>query len=389
MRLIHTGDIHLDLSYADSALAPGFGHRRRQGLRDVFDAIIDRARQWPADAVLVAGDLFEQDRITRETVAFLRAAFERLAPVPVFIAPGNCDPFVASSPYATEPWPRNVYIFDRPAWSSHQLRDVPLTVHGFAFDGPEPSANPFGTLTVPRDGRVHVALAHASELAHLPADKAAHCPFYAQDAATPGLHYLALGHVHRVTRIGGDYATVMYYAGAPEGHSHHETGPRHYLEVEIALEDNAAPGVHVRPVPSSRCIWESHTVDCTAMESGDDLNAALQTVLEDPERPQVLRVVFTGACGEAVRSALAIARESLSDQFEQLEVIDQTELPEDYEALAREDTSLGAFAARMNAEIRDTTDPARHTMLLRARAVGVAAYRGQSLPAHGMEGPLP
>lgn len=387
MRLIHTGDIHLDVSYADSALAPGFGHRRRQGVRDVFEAILDRARHWPADAVLIAGDLFEQDRVTRETVAFLRAAFERLAPIPVFIAPGHHDPFVPGSPYATEPWPRNVYIFDRPSWSSHPLRDLPLTVHGFAFDQPEISTNPFGTLTVPRDGRVHVAVAHAAELAHLTDDRAPVCPFYAQDAATPGLHYLALGHAHRVTRIAGDFATVMYYAGAPEGHGYDECGPRHFLEVEISLESDGCPGVHVRPVPSARCIWETRTVECSAMETEADLQGALQALVEDPERPQVLRVTFTGTCADTLRTALIPMREALADQFEQLEFVDQTELPENYEALAREDTSLGAFAARINAEIRDTTDPARRALLLRARAIGVAAYRGQTVPVQGLEGP--
>ena len=36
-----------------------FGNRRRQSLRDVFSAILRRAKEWPADAVLIAGDLFE------------------------------------------------------------------------------------------------------------------------------------------------------------------------------------------------------------------------------------------------------------------------------------------------------------------------------------------
>src|SRR5688500_18645584 len=111
MKLIHTVALHLDCSFAAVGMRPGHGNRRRQGLREVFSAILRRAHEWPADAVLISGDLFEQERVTRDTLSFLREAFESIRPIPVFIAPGNQDPYTASSPYAVEPWPANVYLF--------------------------------------------------------------------------------------------------------------------------------------------------------------------------------------------------------------------------------------------------------------------------------------
>ena len=92
MRLIHTSDIHLDRSYSSEGFPPRLGNRRRQGLRQVFQKIMERASAWPADAVLIAGDLFDREYVSRDTVSFLHESFSRLAPIPIFIAPGNHDP---------------------------------------------------------------------------------------------------------------------------------------------------------------------------------------------------------------------------------------------------------------------------------------------------------
>lgn len=89
MRLIHTSDIHLDRCYAPLGMGPAQGHARRQGLREVLRGILRRAQAWPADAVLIAGDLFDLARVERDTVTFLQSEFDAIRPVPVLIAPGN------------------------------------------------------------------------------------------------------------------------------------------------------------------------------------------------------------------------------------------------------------------------------------------------------------
>ena len=193
---MHTADVHLDRCYSSARFPAAFANRRRQALRDAFLRIVARAGEWPADALLIAGDLFEHDRVSRDTAALLRRAFESVPHVPVFIAPGNHDPYLPDSPYAVQRWPGNVFIFPRPTWTAHALDRLPLTVHGFGFDGPDVSTNPFGSLTIPGDDRVHVAGAHGSEMGSLPAGKGAYAPFDAETATPDGLRYLALGHFH-------------------------------------------------------------------------------------------------------------------------------------------------------------------------------------------------
>lgn len=360
-------------------MPPGFGNRRRQSLRDVLVDILRRAAEWPADVVLVAGDLFEHDRVTRDTVGFLQEAFANAAPVPICIAPGNHDPCVPGSPYMGD-WPDNVHVFRDPEWRSHALADCPVTVHGFGFDGREISNNPFGRLEIPQDGRLHVAVAHGSEMGALPPEKGAYAPFSAADAAAEGLTYLALGHYHGLKAIKGDFGTHMYYSGAPEGHGFDEPGPHFCIEAEIGLG-----GVQVRPVKTCRAVYNTFSLDCSEFRTSQQLIDAIRKLPAEPGIARLARVTLTGTRAAEWNGRTLEVYDAVSPEFDYLLVDDQTCAVEDYDALASEPTSLGAFVARLNAELEDASDPARRRRLERAREVGVAAFRERGVEIRGFE----
>lgn len=378
MRIIHTADIHLDHSFASEGFVPRLGNRRRQCIRHVFQRILDRAADWPADAVLIAGDLFEQDYVTRDTVAFLHEALGQLAPIPVLIAPGNRDPFTAESPYATESWPDHVYIFREPRWTAIELSDQ-LVVHGFGFDGDEISRNPMGELQIPGDGRIHIAIAHASEVNHLPRGQKLYCPFRVEESVPDGLRYLALGHYHVHIPISAPDGSVAAYPGSPDAFSFRDREAGRYLEVEISEDDTV-----VTPVRSGVSIFAETTIDCTGLS---DPRTVLSRILESQsgDGSQVLlRVTLEGVCDPAIWAESDAIRESLLNRFEHVEWVDRSEPMEDLESLSRENTSLGGFMARILDEIRTTPAGARHQMLTRARDAGLAAFRGWELPIRGL-----
>ncbi|HPC17501.1 MAG TPA: DNA repair exonuclease [Candidatus Hydrogenedentes bacterium] len=382
MRLVHTADVHLDACFAGAGLPVRVANRRRQSLRDVFQAIVRRAAEWPADALLIPGDLFEHERVTPDTAAFLKGLFDSVRPLPVVIAPGNHDPYMAGSPYVAQSWPENVVIFNRPEWIAVPLCDGRLVVHGFAFDGYEISSNPFGALAIPCDGAVHVALGHGTERAHQPPDGKSYAPFDAETAFAPGLAYFALGHFHRLTEIpvaAGRWR--MMYSGAPEGHGFDESGEHVFLEIEIEGED-----LRVVPKTSGRVCYAVHDLDVTPLASTQDLVAALRKMATAYSAPPILRVTLKGLCDASLVGDLQAVRDALANDFEYLLLEDETLPAEDFDELSRDPTSLGAFVQRLNDEIRDAPDPDRRRMLMRARAVGVAAHRGHALDIAGLRG---
>ncbi len=380
MRIIHTADIHLDACFASSRFPSSFGNKRRQSLRDVLRSIVKRAGEWPADALLIAGDLFEHERVSRDTVSFIRREFESIPNVKVFIAPGNHDPYVTHSPYARDDWPDNVVIFQEPNWTSHDVDDKELTVHGFAFDGLDISDNPFGKLEVPIDGRIHVGVGHGSERGHQPPSKDAYAPFDAQDAATEGLAYLALGHFHSTTQIEGDFPTQIYYSGAPEGQSFNETGRHHYLEVEISNGETK-----VSPVPASDIVYCAHEVSCTGFSTGQQIVDSIRGLPREADTRQIARIRLAGVCPPTVVADLDAIRDAVAGDFEYVDLVDDTEAFEDYEELGQQTTTLGLFIGRMNEELNNVADEGQKRMLHRAREVGLAAYRNYELNVHGLK----
>ncbi len=380
MRIVHTADVHLDACFSGAGMTPSYGNRRRQGLRDVFQRIVSRAGEWPADALLIAGDLFEHEHVTRDTVAFLQRAFASISDVLVCIAPGNHDPCVPDSPYLTESWPENVHIFREARWTAVEHPSLPLTIHGFAFDGPDISQNPFGALRVPTDGRTHVAVGHGSERSRQPAEKRAYAPFDAPSATAPGLSYLALGHFHAATRLEAGPGVEVWYPGTPQGSHFGEQGPRGYLEVELT---NGAARVSA----ASASVLEFHTltVDCSGLTSSQELLDHIRSWAGNHACALAARITLEGTAPVSLTASLGGVRDALNGAFEYLSVVDHTVPEEDFEALAQDHTALGLFVARLNEEIRETQDDARRAMLERARTLGVSAYRGVALPVPGLE----
>ncbi len=386
LKIIHTSDIHLDVSFANEGLSATIGQRRRETLRKVFRSILDRAAAWPADAVLIAGDLFEHERVSRDTVLFLRDCFERIAPIPVFIAPGNCDPCMHGSPYSVEEWPDNVHIFVGPEWEGVKLEQVPLTVYGFGFDGPEPSRNPFGALRVPEDGRVHVAVAHGTEDGQRSPGKRIVAPFSAETMIPQELHYMALGHFHQAMAIRIPSETKIHYSGAPEPLGFHDTGAFRYLEVTIDTPSGEPPRVRVNPCPVNQSAYFKLSVDSAQAETADALESVIRVLLHDSHHTDnLVRLSFRDCAPANLDELLPLLRERLSELIAHLDYQqDEGHAWENNVDLAGE-TSLGAFLARLEEEIRDAPDSRLERMLTRARMLGYCAYSGQSMPLRTLE----
>ncbi len=371
-------------------MPPGFGAKRRHQMRETFAAVLRHAWTCGAEAVLIAGDLFEQDRVSRDTLAFLRDQFERLAPLPILISPGNRDPHTEESSWFVEEWPANVHVFDRPEWTAWECLGAPLTVHGFAFTGADMPGDVFARLRVPRDGRVHVALAHGAERSCLGPEDEPRAPFDLSAVAQPGLHYLALGHIHRMIAVRQDQGFQAWYPGPPEGRDFDESGPMHLLEVEIVPpEANTPATVLVAPRQSSKLVYATAEIDCFALPDADAVAAAVVERLSQPDTAVVARAVLIGMAPPELREDIAGMVQSLEGRFEAIRIDDHTRPDDDFAAMGREDTALGEFVRNLTEEHDAAVDPVRQAVLDRAREVGLAAFLGREPQVRGMEAPLP
>jgi Calcineurin-like phosphoesterase len=206
--VVHSSDLHVDDNYT-AALYGGDG---AGGLV----AVLDAARTAAADAVVLAGDVFEHNRLPLAVVA--RAA--RLmaeAGVPVVILPGNHDPATPDSVWRRGPLaePDNVHILGVTHEETVGIDALGLELWGRAHL----DYNDMAPLGVPpaRRARFRIAVAHG-HYDPVPATAGAPRPgwlFGDAEIAAADADYLALGHWNRAVRVGKGRIEA-HYSGSPD-----------------------------------------------------------------------------------------------------------------------------------------------------------------------------
>jgi DNA repair exonuclease SbcCD nuclease subunit len=375
VRFIHLSDVHLDTSFSGSGFPSRLGDRKREAIRGTFRRIMEDARSFNADFVIIAGDLFELERITPDTFEFLRQQFEGLGGIRVFISPGNHDPCVQGSPYREESWPANVHIFDAEEFRSVELSDVGVRVTGFGFTHSQMDEHHFQRLPVLPVDFLNVVLSHGSDVTRVPAGKSKHGPFTIEEIAGKNVRYCALGHYHQQHRVPNPVdETPVWYSGIPEGRGWDEEGACGYLAVEFE-----SGGVRVEGRFCSQYNLNTLTVNCDTFSTREQI---LDAILEQRgivfNSKTILRVLLAGALDPRLDLSLTELEERLAGEALHIRWEDQTHPALDFDSIAREKTLRGRFVRILNERITQAAENER-VMLERARLYGVQALSGREV----------
>ncbi len=328
VKIIHGADFHLDSPF--SGLSPQHSAQRRSELRQLPRRLADLARAEGADLVLLSGDLLDGQHIYRETAQALAEALGSI-PCPVFLAPGNHDPWSQHSPYASLSWPDNVHIFSSQALESVDLPGLGCTVWGRAFCASHQASSPLEGLSLPRDGRLHLGCFHGDV-----APQSDYGPISREAIAASGLTYLALGHIHQCSGLQREGDTFWAYPGCPEGRGFDETGEKGVLLVD------AEPGqVKARFIPLCQRKYEVLSVDITGTS---DLAGAVERALPEDAQRHMFRVLLTG---EGESPDLAALERTLAPLCYGLTLQDHTRLPQNLWQRREEDSLTGLFLRSM------------------------------------------
>ncbi len=232
MKLILFGDLHLDAPFTWLLANRAIHAQRRQALRETLSNIVELTKEEQADALLCSGDLFEHDRVSSDTAAFLQGVFEELHPTPVLIAPGNHDWFGSQSLYGLTQWSPNVRIFKHDRLESYEL-EPGLILWGAAHCAPTTTTTFLdGFSTGSHSADVHLALMHASENSwwqDTGSEQGNHASFRAEQISEAGLRHALLGHLHTPKD-----ALSYTYPGNPDPLTFGEKGDRGAVIVSVS-----------------------------------------------------------------------------------------------------------------------------------------------------------
>lgn len=288
-RFVHTADLHLDaplrsLALRDDDLFELVGTATRLALARIVDLCIGEQ----ADALLIAGDLYDGDMRSMKTAAFLTAQMERLhaAGIRVFIIRGNHD---AESVITRElALPPNVHVFTGHG-GTVRLEDHDVAIHGVSFAKPHAPESLLPKYPAPVSGCFNIGLLHTSLAGAEGHDTYAPCRV--ADLQAHGYDYWALGHVHK-RQVHGE-APYVIMPGMPQGRDIGEAGSK-----SVTLVTRDAGSVLIEERPTS--VVEFNRVNCALdgiadwREALQHLSGQLKAAAGTVSDQTVLRVVLTG-----------------------------------------------------------------------------------------------
>lgn len=365
IRILHGADLHLDSPFQGLSRDQAIARRAEQ--RALLHRLGALAEETRADLVLLAGDLFDSANTYHETAEQLGEVLSSI-PVPVFIAPGNHDPYNPRSAWERLRLGGNVHVFRSEAMESVTLPDLGVRVWGTAFTGRYRTA-PLGGFAAPekRPELLDVMVLHG-EVGNPASD---YGPIVPGELAASGMDYVALGHVH--TKSGLCRAGNTFYAwpGCPEGRGFDETGEKGVYLVELEKD-----GCRVEFLPLGGRRYEVLEVDIT---NNADIPAALEAALEGDMSRDIYRICLVGET-DGMPDIAALTR-MLEGRFFALELRDETRPRRDIWDGREQDSLKGMFLARLYALYATAASDGERENIVQAVRWGLRAMEnGDELP---------
>jgi len=212
LRVLHTADVHLESDgYGDTSQQAAHHERERR----TFERIVDRALSDQVDLLLIAGDLFDHNRVSDEAVEFVRRELARLRQ-PVVILPGNHDVLRSNAIYDRHDFTAgasHVHLIRQLNGETIDFPELDTVVWGRAMEEHEPGFQPLAHLPGRHARRWCLGMGHGFFYPDRQRpDRSS--PIFADEIRDAGWDYLALGHQHVQTNVSQGGVTA-YYAGAP------------------------------------------------------------------------------------------------------------------------------------------------------------------------------
>jgi DNA repair exonuclease SbcCD nuclease subunit len=226
IKIGHCADIHLSTSK---------NLQQNRELKQVFFKILSDCVEEKIQLLLIAGDMFDDTRIDEGVLKEIKMVMGN-AGFKIVISPGNHDPFTIDSPYNSDDWPKNIYIFNKNfkknGFQNFYFEDLNVRVWGSAFTSMYSRVSPLEKFSsdMLSGKEINIGLFHAD----LQSAHKLYAPITAEQIASTGLDYLALGHFHKRSELNRIGRTFYAYAGCPQGRGFDEIGEKGFYIGKIA-----------------------------------------------------------------------------------------------------------------------------------------------------------
>ena len=355
MKLIHCSDIHLD-SPMESNLTAAQAKERNTEICSTFARMVEYARQEGVAAILVAGDLFDTQRISTTTAQFILNTIAQAPEIDFLYLKGNHDE--ADRAFGDHALPENLITFSD-VWQYCHLDKV--TVAGIELSGRN-CYTLYGDLKLDPNQR-NIVMLHGQTAAH-PGDELVSLP----DLRGKHIDYLALGHIHSYSYDQLDDRGVHCYCGCLEGRGYDECGKKGFVLLEV--DDRR---ITHRFVPFATRTLHDISVDITGLNTTPELLQAMKKAAAAVDSSDLVKFTLCGSYSPDTHKDLPFLKTMLAERFYSVKIKDASRLQLDVASYENDISLKGEFirtvlASDLPAEDKD-----------RIICAGLEALRGEEI----------
>ena len=188
MKFVHIADVHLDTPFKTISDRADIGVERRLEQRNALKKVIDYIKANNIEYLFISGDLYDQEYIRESSISFLNDLFKQIPNTKIYIAPGNHDPYIKNSFYATYSWNNNVKIFTNVV---EKVENDNVNIYGFGFNNFEMNNNQIKDIILDEPQKINILITHGD------LGESKYNPMKLNEIKSKGFDYVALGHIHK------------------------------------------------------------------------------------------------------------------------------------------------------------------------------------------------
>lgn len=313
MKIIHCADIHLE-SALNSNLPYEKASLRKNELLKAFEKIVDFAVKEEIKVVIIAGDFFDCNNISRKTEEFVFNKILSADKTDFLYLKGNHDENIKFR----ADLPQNLRIIE----NNQPFKYGNVCIRGFYYSK--------DIVAFEKDS-YNIAVMHG-ELGNV----SGNYKIKLSDFKDKNIDYLALGHIHKRSSGKLDDRGVYAYCGNTEGRGFDECGEKGFLLLDTDTN-------RTEFIPLSLRLIEEVSVDITGVVAASDIVERIACKTEKFSSESIIRVVLTGKYDESLIKDLSLIKQSFEDKYFCFVLKDKSTLNIDYQSYENDISLKGEF----------------------------------------------
>ena len=360
IKVLHCADLHFDTPFKE--LSKEVSDTSKNELLEVFKKIIDLAIEENIEVLLIAGDVFDNLTVNKNTLFFISDQIKRIKNIKVFISPGNHDPYNEKSFYSMINWPENVYIF-KGDMEFKEVKELNLVVWGAGFRNNYENESLLKSINVDNN-KINIMLLHGEITST--GSKNEYNPIYINDIYKSNIDYIALGHRHKFSGILKEGMTTYAYSGCPQGRGFDEEG-----EKGVIIGEVYKGGTNLKFFPVYKRKYVTKEIDITDTNNYDEVVFKVLSDLSEEEiHKNLYKIILKGELKEHFNLKDNLLIEKLKNKFYYIKIINNTSIEVNLEELSKDYSIKGKFIAKIFEKLKDASDDDKEILKL-ALKIGI------------------